>query len=129
MTRGRGFVRAIIRAASGPDIDWPDEELDVYADVMRDPARARASSACYRTFLTRELPAALSGRYRREQLQVPTLLVMGGASALQRVFNPSPAPNLSVSVIARAGHFLPEEAPGPVLSQALPFLAGGGDAG
>jgi pimeloyl-ACP methyl ester carboxylesterase len=126
MTRGRTFVRGIIRAATGRDHRWSDAVLDVYADVLRDPARARASSACYRTFLVRELPAVLRGAHRRGQLRVPALLLMGGASALQLVFAPAPERNLAVSVIARAGHFLAEEAPGAVLEQALPFLAGGG---
>jgi pimeloyl-ACP methyl ester carboxylesterase len=124
MTRGRAFVRGMIRAGSGPGQKWSDEELDVYADVLTQPARARASSACYRTFLTRELPAQLRGVYGRDQLRVPTLLVMGGASALRRVFDPQPAANLTVSKIAGAGHFLPEEAPVEVLEQALGFLAG-----
>jgi pimeloyl-ACP methyl ester carboxylesterase len=126
MTRGRGFVRGIIRAASGPDHNWSDDELDAYADVLRDPARARASSACYRTFLLRELPGLLRRAHRPESLRVPALLLMGGASALRRVADPVSGPNLTVSVIARAGHFLPEEAPGPVLDRALPFLDGGG---
>src|SRR4051794_19049376 len=49
MTRSTSFVRAIMRAGSGPDAVWSDPELDAYADVLRDPARAAASSACYRT--------------------------------------------------------------------------------
>jgi pimeloyl-ACP methyl ester carboxylesterase len=68
MTSGTRFVRTIIRAGSGPDAIWTDAELDVYADVLRDPARAEASSACYRTFLTRELPAALRRGDRSDQL-------------------------------------------------------------
>jgi pimeloyl-ACP methyl ester carboxylesterase len=124
MTRGRGFVRTVIRAGSGPGHRWSDDELDVYADVLREPDRARASSACYRTFLTRELPAKLRGAYGRGQLEVPSLLIMGGASALRRVIDPQPARNLSVLVIANAGHFLPEEAPQAVLDRAQPFLAG-----
>lgn len=127
LTRGGGLVRTLIRAASGPGHEWSDEELDIYARVLRDPARARASSACYRTFLIRELPAQLTGAYRRGQLGVPSLLLMGGASALRRVFDPRSAPNLTVSVIPGAGHFLPEEAPEAVLERALPFLEARGD--
>jgi pimeloyl-ACP methyl ester carboxylesterase len=115
------FVREIIRLASGTRLRWSLEELDVYAEVLRDPARARASSACYRTFLTRE---AAARRYRRGQLQVPTLLLMGDASALRRVFDPRSDGPLRVESIPRAGHFLPEEAPSEVLARALPFLEG-----
>jgi pimeloyl-ACP methyl ester carboxylesterase len=127
MTRSNAFVRAVIRGASGRRRKWIDAELDAYADVLRNPARARASSACYRTFLTRELPAAIAGthRYRPRDLNVPALLVMGSASPLHKVLDPQPSANLRVEVIAGAGHFLPEEAPGEVLDLALRFLQSG----
>jgi pimeloyl-ACP methyl ester carboxylesterase len=124
MTSGNRFVRAVIRGSSGPYARWDDAALDTYASVLRDPARAAASSACYRTFLTRELPAVLAGGDRSRELRVPTLLVMGEASPIRRVVDPQPAQNLSVESIADAGHFLPEEAPGEVLGLALPFLLG-----
>jgi pimeloyl-ACP methyl ester carboxylesterase len=119
MTRSTRFVREIIRLASGTRLRWSLEELDVYADVLREPARARASSSCYRTFLTRE---ALSRSRRRGQLTVPTLLLMGQASALRRIFDPQPGGQLKVESIAGAGHFLAEEAPDEVLARALTFL-------
>jgi pimeloyl-ACP methyl ester carboxylesterase len=123
MTSGPQFVRSVIRLASGPDAEWSDADLDVYADVLRQRARADASSACYRTFLTREIAATLLRGDRSGQLAVPSLLLMGGASALQRVIDPRPSRNLRVEAIPRAGHFLPEEAPAAVLERALPFLA------
>jgi pimeloyl-ACP methyl ester carboxylesterase len=121
LTRSNAFVRAMIRGGSRLR-RWTDSELDVYAEVLRDPARARASSACYRTFLTRELPGSLAGRYRPEDLKVPTMLVMGGASPIRWVLDPQASPNLRVEVIAGAGHFLPEEAPDQVLELAGAFL-------
>ena len=85
MTQSNGFVRAMIRGGSRLR-EWTDAELDVYADVLRAPARARASSACYRTFLTRELPAVVAGRgHQAGELEVPALLVMGGESLLRTV--------------------------------------------
>jgi pimeloyl-ACP methyl ester carboxylesterase len=123
MTNSNHFIRTIIRAGSGRHATWSEQELDAYADVLRDPARAAASSACYRTFLTRELPPALRGGYRPSDLKVPTLLAMGSASFLQWTLAPRPGPNLRVATIAGAGHFLPEEAPSQVLDLALPFLA------
>jgi pimeloyl-ACP methyl ester carboxylesterase len=122
MTRSNAFVKAMIRGGSRLR-EWTDAELDLYADVLRDPSRARASSACYRTFLTRELPA-LAGRYQPRDLQVPTLLIMGAASPIHRVLDPKPSSNLRVEVIDGAGHFLPEEAPDQVLELALDFLDG-----
>jgi pimeloyl-ACP methyl ester carboxylesterase len=49
---------------------------------------------------------------------------MGASSAIHRVVNPQPAPNLYVETVEGAGHFLPEEAPGQVLELALRFLDG-----
>jgi pimeloyl-ACP methyl ester carboxylesterase len=112
----------MIRAGSGPDVAWDDRELDVYADVLREPARARASSSCYRTFLTRELPELLRDRDRVERFEVPTLLALGGASPMHWALDPQPSRNLRVATIAGAGHFLPEEAPDRVLALAGPFL-------
>jgi pimeloyl-ACP methyl ester carboxylesterase len=124
MTASNLFVRTVIRLGSGSDKKWSDEELDIYADRLREPPRARASSACYRTFLTRELPATARNGYSRADLKAPTLLVMGAKSVLQHALDPRPAPNLEVQWIKGAGHFLPEEAPERVLDLALPFLAG-----
>jgi pimeloyl-ACP methyl ester carboxylesterase len=123
MTKSNAFVRAMIRGGSRLR-EWTDAELDAYANVLRDPSRARASSACYRTFLTRELPGSLAGRYRSGDLQIPTLLVMGAASPIYRVLDPQPSPNLRVEAINGAGHFLPEEAPEQVLELARDFLDG-----
>ncbi len=119
MTSGNGFVRRLIRAGSGHAMRWRDDELDEYASVLREPARAAASSACYRTFLTRELPVTR----RSGKLGVPALLLMGGESAIRRVLDPQPGHNLRVETIDGAGHFLPEEAPGEVLERALAHLA------
>jgi pimeloyl-ACP methyl ester carboxylesterase len=122
MRSSNRFVRSIIRAGSGRRKHWSEQELDAYANVLRDPARAAASSACYRTFLTRELPSGLRNGYRPRDLNVPTLLLMGGSSALQRVLQPQPRANLRIEVIDGAGHFLPEEAPDEVLELATEHL-------
>ena len=124
MTRLPGFVRALLRIGAGPDMRWSRAEQDMFAEVLRDRARARASSACYRTFLTRELLATQRSGLRAGDLAVPTLLIMGASSALYRILRPAPAPHMEVRVIPRAGHFLAEEAPDQVLSLATPFLAG-----
>lgn len=124
MTSSNLFIRTIIRAGSSRTKNWTLPELDAYAAVLREPARAAASSACYRTFLTRELPATLGGLYRPQDLRVPTLLAMGSASFLQWTLAPEPSPSLRVETIAGAGHFLPEEAPTEVLELAVPFLDG-----
>ena len=122
MTASGAFIRTVIRGGS-TGRRWSTEELNCYSDVLRQPARARASSACYRTFLTRELPALAAGRYRPDDLGVDTLLVLGENSPMHRVLRPQPTSRMTVEVIEGAGHFLPEEAPDAVLRHITGFLA------
>jgi pimeloyl-ACP methyl ester carboxylesterase len=122
LTSGTALVRTLIRAGSDRNAGWSDHDLDVYANVLRDPARAAASSACYRTFLTRELPATLARGDRSAELEVPTLLAMGANSSLYRILRPSSQHNLRVETIPSAGHFLPEETPRAVLDLAHRWL-------
>ena len=56
-------------------------------------------------------------------LDVPTLMIMGGAGLLHRIAAPEPRGNLRIETIPRAGHFLAEEKPDEVLALAEPFLA------
>jgi pimeloyl-ACP methyl ester carboxylesterase len=118
LRRGRRTVRAIIRLASGPHARWSNHELDVYADCLRQPARAHASSAYYRTFLMHELPRIVAAGDRSHELTVPALLLMGESSAIDRVLAPRPAGMLQVRRVPSAGHFLAEEDPRAVLSAA-----------
>jgi pimeloyl-ACP methyl ester carboxylesterase len=120
---GGRLVRRLIAGGSGPTMRWSDAELDAYAEVVSGPARARASSACYRAFLTRELPRLVLNGHRPGELRVPTLLAMGEKSPLRRVLAPRPSRNLRVEQITGAGRFLPEEAPGAVLELAVADLS------
>src|SRR5204862_90023 len=88
-----------IGGAGGTSRRWSREELDCYANVLREPERARASSACYRTFVTRELPALAAGRYRPDDLGVDTLLVLGENSPMHRMLRPQPTSRMTVEVI------------------------------
>jgi pimeloyl-ACP methyl ester carboxylesterase len=115
------FVRELIRRGSHADHRWSDDELDAYADVLRAPERARASSAIYRTFLLREIRPLAAGRYAGRRLAMPALMLTGDADP---VVGPSLLDGLErhadagarTQVIERAGHFLPEERPEAVLA-------------
>jgi pimeloyl-ACP methyl ester carboxylesterase len=85
LMRSPSVVQMLIRAASAHPRAWSVRELAIYSDVLREPARASASSACYRTFLTREFPAMLRGGDRSGELTVPTLVAMGERSAIVAV--------------------------------------------
>jgi hypothetical protein len=70
----------VAEAEAGPPL--------ILCTVLREPRRAKASSGCYRSFLTRELSASLLGRYGPDALDVPALTVMGENSPIRHVLNP-----------------------------------------
>jgi pimeloyl-ACP methyl ester carboxylesterase len=113
-------VRTLIRRGSHRSARWTDEELDTYARVLQEPARARASSALYRTFLLREAVPFATGRYAAARLNVPALMLTGAADA---VVGPpvldgfeAHADRGRTAVVERCGHFPPEERHGDLLA-------------
>jgi pimeloyl-ACP methyl ester carboxylesterase len=113
-------VRELIRRGSHRSARWTGDELDEYARVLQHPARARASSAMYRTFLLREAAGFATGRYAGRRLRVPALLLTGASDA---VVGPpvlagfeAHADRGRTAVVERCGHFLPEERPDEVLA-------------
>ena len=107
---------ALAKAAARPGGCEPDA-VQSYADVLREPGRARASSRMYRTFLRSEVAAVRAGRYVGP-LEVPARLLLG---ARDPVIRPAMvrgaqefAPGLEVEVLPGVGHLVPEEAPAEV---------------
>jgi pimeloyl-ACP methyl ester carboxylesterase len=113
-------VASGIPAAAGRPID-PDA-IRSYATRLQERARARASSQLYRTFLTRELPAIVQGRYAGERLTVPTRLLIGSADPVIKVENlagyEDHADDMQVTELQGIGHFIPDEDPAYVLEHA-----------
>ncbi len=108
-------VTTFMRAATTRQEAFSDEDLEIFARVLQDPARARASSRLYRTFVLREaLPVAL-GRYRSRRLTVPTRMVVGADDLLAtpRLLAgwQDVADDMTVQVLPSCGHFVPEERP------------------
>ena len=125
LTQRLGAIPLLLKAgrASG---SFTDAELAIYSDRFRDPDRARATVSLYRTFLTRELGPLLRGAYRDRRLAVPTLLLIG---AEDHVFKGDSmtgyedhADDMRIEWLPGAGHWLPEEAPEPVLERLEDFL-------
>jgi pimeloyl-ACP methyl ester carboxylesterase len=120
------FYRAMFRVAGGRRI-WTDEEQRAFADTFREPARARAMSRVYRTFLLSELPELLRGRYADRRLTVPTRLLIGRDDPVigeARIDGwQGHADDMAVEVVD-GGHFLPEEHPGLVTERARALFAG-----
>jgi pimeloyl-ACP methyl ester carboxylesterase len=90
-------------------------DVERYDSVMRTAQGARVTTAMYRTFLLRELPALARGRYSDSHLSVPTRSVVGDRDPLVRGadlggYEPH-ASDMTVERVPEAGHFLPEERP------------------
>ena len=52
-------------------------DAHVYLDQFLEPARARAASQVYRSFLLRDIPSVLRGDYRGKRLRQPVLVLHG----------------------------------------------------
>jgi pimeloyl-ACP methyl ester carboxylesterase len=121
----KGFVPLSFRSSmrSRP---LTEADIEIYASVLRDPARARATSALYRTFITRELWEVVAGRYRRQRLKVPTRILFGvddvalSPKLLEGVQDY--ADDVSIELIQNAGHFVAEEQPELVNRELLAFF-------
>lgn len=116
------FVQGLIRSWSARDV-WSREELDSFAERLREPERARASVLLYRTLLLRELPALLTGRYRSRRLATPTLLLFGAEDGVVRPHQlrgyEQYSDDMRVELIPGVGHFTAEEAPELVVDRAI----------
>lgn len=108
-------VAAGIRMATTRQEAFTDADLRVFAQVLQEPARARASSALYRSFVLRESLPVLLGRYRGARLTVPTRLVVGADDPVcsRQLLTgwEDVADDMTVRVLPGVGHFVPEESP------------------
>jgi pimeloyl-ACP methyl ester carboxylesterase len=101
----------------------------LYGRDLRASTRARAASLLYRTFLLRELGPVLGGRYRKQRLTTPTLVLHGQRDPiLPPVFyegHEEYADDMTIEKVKKAGHLLPEECPELVTERTLEFFAAG----
>ena len=121
------FVRLIFRLGAADRATFSDAELAAFVESIQEPARARASSALYRTFLTREFPAVARGRYESSRLSVPTLLLFGArdfaiAPSWLRGYEPH-TDEMTLEVVPDCGHFIADERPELVAERALELFA------
>ena len=119
-------VASVLRLGAGAKGTFTDEDVALYADVLMERARARASSRLYRTFVLAEAGPVVRGQYRGQRLQVPTRLVSG---ALDPVITPGllegwqdVADDMQVQVLPGCGHFVPEERPDAVATTVRQLL-------
>jgi pimeloyl-ACP methyl ester carboxylesterase len=122
-------VRGLLQLAARSGTFTP-AELAAFADPLTEPARARATVALYRSFVTRELPALVAGRYAHARLRTPTRLLFGtdDLAISQRVLSGfgDHADDMELELVPGVGHFIVDERPELVTERALAFF---GDAG
>jgi pimeloyl-ACP methyl ester carboxylesterase len=109
------IVERAVRAGAQHPEATTDFDADLYARILQEPDRARASCLIYRSFLLEDAPALLAGRYRNAELEVPTTLLYGshdvvvwpwmlrGGAGFRR--------RMAIRTTDDAGHWLPEERP------------------
>ena len=93
----------------------PAEAVALYVEMLRRPG---ALHACFQPY--RALPTTMEQNRRRvaERLPMPVLAVGGAASYGDRITGVAQqvAENVTGVVIPDCGHYVPEEAPGPLLA-------------
>lgn len=128
LSRGRQrFLRRIIGGFSSKSTIWTDDDLDVFAARMREPARARAGSSLYRGLILPELVRIARGRYRSQRLTTPTVILCGADDPVMRPEllggYEDHADDLTIEVVPDASHFIPDEQPDAVAAHALELIA------
>jgi pimeloyl-ACP methyl ester carboxylesterase len=114
------FTERVIRSGSTRQDAFADRDIEIY-DSTLDP---HTTVQTYRSFLLREMAPLIGGRWRR-RLTVPTRLMIGRGDPVAReetIGGEKYADDMDAEVLDGVGHFVPEEAPGDVLTLARGFL-------
>jgi pimeloyl-ACP methyl ester carboxylesterase len=125
-TSGNLVPKVLLGAAVVRD-HLDDQTLHAFSDNLAEPDRARACVQMYRTFLLREQPAIIGGRYARERLTVPTFQLHGTDDAALRPKMLAGwqrhADDMRLELVEGVGHFIADEAPDLVADRAISFFA------
>ena len=129
VVRARRFLSWMFRGTSPHPQRWSDGDIEAYARVLAEPARARAQSLMYRSFLARELLGLVAGRYRDHRLTVPTLLLFGTRDAFLSPLAlrgyEAHADRMTIELLEGEGHFVHEERPDLIAERAERFFGEG----
>ncbi len=125
--RSGKFVPRVLVGASTRKEVWDEHTLRAFADNLAEPARARAAVQMYRVFNLREAPAIMRGRYAKQRLTVPTLMLFGSDDQALRPEllegYEDHADDMQVELVPNCGHFIADEMPELVAERAREFLA------
>ena len=127
------FTAFLLRRGVADPAAWAAGEVEEFAGSLRDPARARAGEQLHWQFVRHDIPALVTGRYRRARLEVPTLILAGARDPVTPPAILAPgerlAGRMAVEMVPGAGQFLPAERPGLVAAAARRLFAGGSPEG
>jgi pimeloyl-ACP methyl ester carboxylesterase len=112
------FFRREFDSAAKP---LPDEAIDYYVSLLKDPDSLRASFGFYRAL---DATIAQDAQRKTQRLAMPVLAIGGEASFGEHVADAlnSVADDVETVVISGAGHFVAEEAPDEMLEALTSFL-------
>jgi pimeloyl-ACP methyl ester carboxylesterase len=121
------FIRLLLRFWAHDAAMWDHEAPDIYTDVFRDPAHARAGEQLHFQYVVHEILGHPRGRFRTARLTVPTLIIAGGRDPVIPTSvlggGDKHSDDLRVTIVEHGGHLLPEERPEVVARQARAFFA------
>jgi pimeloyl-ACP methyl ester carboxylesterase len=103
-----------------------DADVEIFAERMREPARAKAGSALYRHFIQPVGMRMLRGKYKDQRLTTPTLVLVGADDPPVRAeylhgYEPY-VDDLRIETIDGASHFVVDDQPGAVAKRAMEFF-------
>lgn len=114
------FTRFILRHWAGDPKALSAEEVQLYAEAVREPARARAGQALHWRYVLHDIPRLITGSGHGARLTVPTRILIGDRDVVVRPAMAGGAQrhaeDLQVTVVPEAGHLLPEERPEAVVA-------------
>jgi pimeloyl-ACP methyl ester carboxylesterase len=120
------LVPKILRGGSVVRDNFDQRTVDIFSDNLAEPERAYACVQMYRTFLLREQPELIKGRYAHARLTVPTYQLHGTddfalPSAMLAGWQRH-ADDMKLELVEGCGHFIADEAPDLVATRALSFF-------
>jgi pimeloyl-ACP methyl ester carboxylesterase len=128
LLRRTDFVGRLISSGAVHRDAWTAADLNLFEEVLREPARTAASIHLYRTFLRRELVPYFAGKFGQQRLTVPTLLLHGMKDLAvdhRRLGQwQTHADDMAVEFHQNSGHFIAEELPEIVAARARALFDG-----
>jgi pimeloyl-ACP methyl ester carboxylesterase len=123
---GRFVPRVLVDGSTVKDA-WDDDAVASFSDRFTQPDGARAAVQMYRVFNLKEARQIAAGKYERERLTVPTLLLFGEDDFAMRPAMLAGyrrhAVQMRVELVPGCGHFIADERAELVAERAREFLA------